>query len=72
MLLVSSVPDLRQNGSMELPPPPQHIIERLIEVTVDLHEERGDREALLRERQRLLHLAKELKLIPSREDRQTA
>jgi hypothetical protein len=45
-----------------------HVMNRLIEVTVDLHHERGDRESLHAERKRLLLLAKELKLIPKPED----
>lgn len=48
---------------MEPVSPPQ-TLERLIEVTDDLHHERGDREALVIERQRLLELAKNLGLIP--------
>ena len=48
--------------------PPAKIIERLIEVTDDLHNERGNREALLEERQGLLKLARELHLIPAGKD----
>jgi len=50
---------------MDSVPPPHEIMDRLIEVTVDLHLERGDCEALTAERQRLLKLARELKLIPT-------
>jgi len=46
-------------------PPPHEIMNRLIEVTADLHLERGDCEILAAERQRLLNLAKELKLLPT-------
>jgi hypothetical protein len=53
---------------MDHAPPHSHeIMDRLIEVTVDLHLERGDREVLTAERQRLFQLAKELNLIPAKE-----
>lgn len=48
---------------MDDSPPPGGIMNRLIEVTVDLHLERGDRQALIAERQSLLRLAKDLNLI---------
>jgi hypothetical protein len=54
------------------PPPAKEILGRLIEVTVDLHLERGDREALRAERQRLLQLAKKLNLLPAPEAPQSS
>jgi hypothetical protein len=56
---------------MEHDSPTPEIMNRLIEVTVDLHLERGDREALRAERQRLLQLAKEMNLIPAQSAPQT-
>ncbi len=60
----------RRMAGMTSAPCPQSlnpIIERLIEVTDDFHNERGDREALLQERKQLLQFVKDLKLIATRD-----